>query len=41
MEPILRDDRLDLGQFGDLMDQGFGVVAGQGMTAAATSVGLQ
>ena len=27
MEPILIDDRLDLGQFGDLMDHGLGVVA--------------
>ena len=36
MEPILVDDRLDLGQFGDLMDQGVGVVAGESMTTAAT-----
>ena len=37
MEPILIDDRLDLGQFGDLMDQGFGVVAAEFMTASAAS----
>ena len=37
MEPILVDDRLDPGQFGDLMDQGFGVVAGESMAASATS----
>jgi hypothetical protein len=35
MEPILVDDRLDLGQFSDLMDPGFGVVAGELMTATA------
>ena len=29
MEPVLVDDRLDPGQFGDLMDQGLGVVAGE------------
>ena len=40
MEPILIDDRLDLGEFGDLMDQGFGVVAGEFMTTTATRVGL-
>jgi hypothetical protein len=32
MKPILVDDRLDLGQFGDLMDQRFGVVAGELIT---------
>jgi hypothetical protein len=37
MEPILIDDRLNLGQFSDLMDQGFGVVAGELMTASAAS----
>jgi hypothetical protein len=37
MEPILVDDRLDLGQFSDLMDQGFGVVAFELMTASAAS----
>ena len=36
MEPILIDDRLDPGQFGDLMDQRFGVVAGESMTTSAT-----
>ena len=40
MEPILIDDRLDPGQFGDLMDHGLGVVAGEPMTTAATGVGL-
>jgi hypothetical protein len=37
MESILVDDRLDLGQFSDLMDQGFGVVARELMTASAAS----
>ena len=32
-----RDDRLDLRQFGDLMDQGVGVVATEFMTASAAS----
>ena len=36
MEPIFVDDRLDPGQFGDLMDQGLGVVAGEGLATAAT-----
>ncbi len=36
MEPILIDDRLNLGQFGDLMDQRLGVIAGKAMTTAAT-----
>jgi len=37
MEAILVDDRLDPGEFGDLMDQGFGVVAGEPMTTTTTS----
>jgi hypothetical protein len=37
MEPILIDDRFDLGEFSDLMDQGFGIVTGEPMTASATS----
>ena len=36
MAPILIDEGLDLGQFGDLMDQGFGVVAVECVTTAAT-----
>jgi hypothetical protein len=36
MAPILEDDRLDPGQFGDLMDQRLGVVASEPMTTAAT-----
>jgi hypothetical protein len=36
VEPILVDDGLDPGQFGDLVDKGHGVVAGESMTAAAT-----
>ena len=40
VEPILVNDRLDPGQFGDLMDQGFGVVAGEFMTTAAAGVRL-
>jgi hypothetical protein len=37
MELILIDDRLDLGQFSDLMDQGVGVVAREPMTATTAS----
>jgi len=37
MEPILVDDRLDLGQFSDLMDQGFGVLARDSMTTTTAS----
>ena len=40
MEPILVNDGLDLGQFSDLMDQRFGVVADEFMTASSTVVGL-
>jgi hypothetical protein len=40
METVLVDDRLDLGQFGDLMDQGLGIVAAQGVAAAAAGGGL-
>jgi len=40
MKPILIDDRLDPGQFGDLVDQRLGVVAGEFMTTTATRVGL-
>jgi hypothetical protein len=36
MKPILVDDRLDLGEFGDLVDQRFGVVTGEFMTTTAT-----
>ena len=35
MKPILIDDRLDLGQFGDLMDQRRGVIAEQPSTTAS------
>ncbi len=37
MEPILIDDRFDLGQFSDLMNRGFGVVASELLTASAAS----
>src|ERR1700678_4236386 len=37
MEPKLVDDRLDPGQFSDLMDQRFRVVAGETMAASAAS----
>ena len=37
MEPILVDDRFDPGQFSDLMDQRFRVVAGEPMAASAAS----
>ena len=40
MEPILVDDRLDPGEFGHLVDQGFRVVTGELMTATSTSTGL-
>jgi hypothetical protein len=36
MEPILVHQGLDLGQLGDLMDQGTGVITEQGVAAAAT-----
>ena len=35
MEPVFVDQRLDLGQFGDLMDQGGGVITDQGVATAA------
>ena len=35
MELIFIDDRLDLGQFGDLMDQRRGVVAEQSLTTSS------
>jgi hypothetical protein len=38
MEAILGDEGLDLGQFGNLMDQGFGVRASQGVTTPAAGV---
>ena len=37
MEPILVDYRLDPGKFSDLMDQRFGVFAGESMAASAAS----
>ena len=37
MELILIDDRLDLGEFGDLMDQGLGVIACEPVTTASVS----
>jgi hypothetical protein len=40
MEPILIDDRLDPGQFGDLMDHRLWVVASEPLTAAATDLRL-
>jgi hypothetical protein len=40
MQAILVDDRLDLGQFGDLMDQGAGILAVQGVAAATAGTGL-
>ena len=40
MEPILVDDRLDFGQFGNLMDQGFWVVARESMSTTATGLRL-
>ncbi len=36
MEPVLVDDRLDLGQFGDLVDQRFGIVTSEPMATSAT-----
>jgi hypothetical protein len=36
VEPILVDDGLDPGHFGDLMDQGLGVIASESMATAAT-----
>ena len=35
MEPVFVDQRLDLGQFGDLMDQGGRVITDQGVATAA------
>jgi site-specific DNA recombinase len=40
VQPIFVHDRFDLRQFGDLMDQRVGVLAGQRMTAAPTGGGL-
>jgi hypothetical protein len=37
MEPILVNDRFDLGQFSDLMNQWLGVVASELLTATAAS----
>jgi hypothetical protein len=34
MKPVLSDDRLDPGQFGDLMDHGFGIVTGEPLATA-------
>jgi len=36
MESIFVDQRLDLGQFGDLMNQGSRIIADQGMATTAT-----
>ena len=38
MEAIFGDQGLDLGQFGNLMDQGFGVLTSQSVTTTATGV---
>ncbi len=35
MKPVFVDQRLDLGQFGDLMDRGGRVITDQGMATAA------
>ena len=35
MEPVLVDDGLDLGQFGDLVDQGGRIITGQGVAATS------
>ena len=40
MESVLVDDRLDPGQFGDLMDQGLGILAAEGVATAAAGTGL-
>ena len=40
MVSVLVDDRLDPGQFGDLMDQGLGILAAQGVATAAAGTGL-
>ena len=40
MEPVLVHQGLDLGQFGDLVDQAARVIAGQGVAAAAAILGL-
>jgi hypothetical protein len=39
MEPVLVDQGLNLGQFGDLVDQGTGVITDQGVAAAAAIPG--
>ena len=41
MQPVFVDDRLDPGQFGDLMDQGVGVLAGRGWPQRRQDAGLQ
>ena len=40
MQAVLVHERLDLGQLGDLMDHGVGVLAVQDLTAAAAGPGL-
>ena len=40
MQAIFVDDRLDLGEFGDLVDQGVGVIADERVAAAAAGAGL-
>jgi hypothetical protein len=40
MESVFGDDRLDLGQFGNLMDQGSGVLPGESMATPATRTRL-
>jgi len=37
MQAVLVDDRLDPGQFGDLMDQGVGVLSRQRLILSANS----
>ena len=40
MQPVLVDDRLDPGQFGDLMDQGIRVLPQQRMATPSARIGL-
>jgi hypothetical protein len=40
MKSVFIDDRLDPGQFGDLMNQGLGILAAQGVATTAAGMGL-
>jgi hypothetical protein len=41
MQAVFVDDRLDPGQFGDLMDQGIGVLSRQRMATPPAGIGLR